>query len=240
MKRCIINFANSNGPIGYIMGQKRLEDSLKAVNFDGDVFIFKNENEIGCSPHKDVPYGFKAFAFKSVIEKGYDSILWCDSSVWAIKPLDGIFNEIETNGYCMFHNCNTGPFSSDASLQSFGITREEAFQIPMLMGCCFGLNMTTNICKEFYNRFFEKANDGITFQGSWTNKNNEISNDSRVYGHRHDQTASSIIAHQLGMKFITPHLTYFQYYQNPTNESYEKNPNMSMIYTNVLLLAQGM
>ena len=240
MKKCIINFANGNGHPGYIKGQRRLVESLKTVNFDGDQLIFTNENQIGAQPHSQVPYGFKAHALKYAIDKGYESILWCDSSIWAIKPLDPIFNEIETNGYCFFHNCDTGPFASDASLVSFGITREEAFQIPMLVGGCFGLNMKTDICKEYFKRFYEKAVDGVTFQGSWTNHNNEVSLDPRVKGHRHDQTAASIITYQLGMKLIIPHLTYFQYYQNPTNTTYEANPDMSMINPTVLLVAQGM
>ena len=237
MKKCVLNWAKGEW---YPKGQQRLIDSLKKVNFDGDVLTFTEEQEINCPPHNKVPYGFKPYAIKYAIELGYELILWCDASIWAVKPIEPIFEEIEKNQYCFFHNTITGPFSSDASLKSFGITREEAFNIPMLIGGCIGLNMTTDICKEFFKRWLEKANDGVTFPGCWHNNNNEVSNDPRVRGHRHDQTAASIIAYQLDMKFIIPHFTYFQYYQNPTNNTYAMNPDMSLINDSIVLVAQGM
>lgn len=236
MKRCVLNWAKG---AWYPEGQKRLVDSLKKVGFQGDVFAFTEEHQIGCKTHAEVPYAFKPYAFKYIMEQGYDQILWCDASVWAIKPIDVIFEEMEKNDYCLFHNCSAGEYSSDASIASFGITREESFAIPMLMGLCMGFNMNAEICKEFHKRWFEKANDGITFPGSWHNNNKEVSEDSRVRGHRHDQTAASLIAHQLGMKFIIPHFTYFQYYQNPTNTAFSKDSDMSLINNSVVMVAQG-
>ena len=236
MKKCVINYAKGDW---YITGQNRLTESLKNVKFDGDILTFQDEQQIGSPPHNEAPYAFKPYALKYAVEKGYELVLWCDASVWAIKPIDAIFDEIEKNNYCFFHNCMCGEWSSDASLNSFGITREKSFDIAMLMGICMGFNMTTDICKEFLKRWLEKANDGVTFKGSWNNNNNEVSSDPRVRGHRHDQTAASLIAYQLDMKFITPHLTYFQYYENPTKNTYALNPDMSMIYENVVLIAQG-
>jgi hypothetical protein len=237
MKKCVLNWAKGEW---YPRGQQRLIESLKNVGFDGDVLTFTEEKEINCPTHQKVPYGFKPYALKYAVEQGYELILWCDASVWAIKPIDAIFDEIEKNNYCFFYNCLTGTYSSDASLKSFDITREESFNIPMLMGICMGFNMSTDICKEFLKRWLEKANDGITFPGCWHNNHNEVSDDPRVLGHRHDQTAASIIAHQLNMKLIISHLTYFQYYENPTNNTYAANPDMSLIYDNVVLIAQGM
>ena len=53
-----------------------------------------------------------------------------------------MFEHIEKHGHMLFYNCNTGNWSSDASLRSFGLTREEAFSVPMLMGICMGWDMT--------------------------------------------------------------------------------------------------
>lgn len=237
MKKCVINWAKG---AWYPEGQARLVKSLRKVGFSGDILTFTEESEVGCPPHNQVPYAFKPYAINFAVSKGYELILWCDASCWAIKPVDGMFEEIEKNNYMFFHNCSCGPYSSDASLASFGISREESFNIPMLMGICMGFNMKSEVCQEFQRRWFEKANDGVTFPGSWYNHNKEVSADPRVMGHRHDQTAASLIAHQLDMKFIVPHHTYFQYYQNPSNTTYAKDPDMSMINGNVVMIAQGM
>ncbi len=203
MKSCVINFSKG---AWYGAGQRRLVESLKG-RFDGDVLTFTDEAQVGAPTHQKAPYAFKPFALQHAVEKGYDLVLWCDSSVWAIKPIQPVFDHLSIAGHLFFYNCNAGNWCSDACLQSFGITRDQAFQIPMLMGLCMGWDMRTAKCQNFLKRWLEKATDGVTFPGSWTNKNNEVSRDSGVYGHRHDQSASSIIAHQLGMPLIIPHET---------------------------------
>jgi len=237
MKTCIINFASGGW---YPEGQARLVESLRSVDFDGSTLIFSDERSIGSPTHQAAPYAFKPFALRHAYEMGYELVLWCDASVWAIKPLDGLFTYLAENTHLLFYNCNTGNWSSDASLKSFGITREQAFEMPMLMGICMGWNMTSPLCQEFLRRWIVKATDGVTFPGSWTNKNKEVSEDPRVYGHRHDQTAASIIAHQLNMPLVIAHETFFQYYANPTSTPYAKNPDMSLIRPNVVLVAQGL
>lgn len=235
MKHCIINFGKS---AWYPRGQLRLLNSLKEVGYTGDVFAFSDESQIGAPSHQESPYAFKPFALKYVQERGYDCVIWCDTSVWAIKPITPMFTEIATFGHMFFHNAGAGYYSSDASLKSFGIDREESFKIDMLMGICMGWDLRTEKCKEFLKRWLEKAVDGVTFPGAWTNANYEVSNDPRVQGHRHDQTAATFIAHQLGMGLIIAHETYFQYYENKRQSIYDGD--LSMIRPGVVMVAQGL
>lgn len=236
-KACVINFGKS---AWYPRGQERLIESLQTVGFEGDVLTFHDESQIGAPTHQQSPYAFKPFALKCAVERGYELVLWTDCSVWAIKPIEPMFEHLEKHGHLFFYNCNTGNWSSDASLSSFGLTREQAFEIPMLMGICMGWNMTKPVCQDFLKRWLVKATDGVTFPGSWTNKNREVSADSRVYGHRHDQTAASIIAHSLEMPLIVAHESYFQYYANSTSTAFAQNSDMSLIRPNVLMVAQGL
>jgi hypothetical protein len=112
--------------------------------------------------------------------------------------------------------------------------------IPMLMGICMGWNMREPKCQEFLRIWLDKAVDGSTFPGSWTNHQREVSADPRVLGHRHDQSAASLIAWQLDMGFIVPHETYFQYYENPRRVSFHVDSDMSLMRPHTVMVAQGM
>ncbi len=76
----------------------------------------------------------------------------------------------------------------------------------------------------------------------WKNDEQQVSADPRVRGHRHDQTAASIIAWQLGMDRVTAHDTYFQYYECPSGAAYFlRQPNdMSKTFPSVCLLSNGL
>lgn len=226
MKKCVINFAKGGW---YERGQDRLLESLKKVGFDGDVLFFNDEAQIGCPSHQASPYAFKPFALERAAQLGYDQVLWADASVWAIKNIQPMFDHIEKQGWMFFQNVVTGNWTSDACLEGFGISRDKAMGIPMLMGICMGWDMRRNDCRSFLKDWLAKAVDGFSFPGSWTNKNHEVSNDDRVYGHRHDQSVASILAWSYGMPYIIPHQTYFEYF-----------PQDRPPFDHTVMVAQGM
>ena len=242
MKKCIVNFAKGGW---YPAGQRRLRESLVENDFDGDIFTFHSESELGpdCPSHQEAPYAFKPFALKWAFEHGYDHVIWTDASVWAIRPIEPMFEHIEKHGWMFFLNTCTGNWTSDACLKSFSIDREQAMNIQMLMGICMGWNLTHPLCRSFLNVWLEKAVDHVTFPGSWTNKHHEVSSDPRVYGHRHDQSAASIIAWRLGMNLIVPHETYFEYYRHPNPNGPGRglfDGNLSLVQPHTVMIAQGM
>lgn len=235
MKECVINFAKGGW---YERGQERLRHSLREVGFAGDLLFHRDEAQIGAPPHSLCPYGFKPYALFHAVQLGYTHVLWSDASVWAIRNIQPMFEHIDRHGWMFFLNTCTGNWTSDACLEAFGVTREESMGIPMLMGICMGFNMTHPLTQKFLEQWLAHANNGKSFPGSWTNKNGEVSKDPRVYGHRHDQSAASIIAHQLGMQLIVPHETYFEYYRNPQNTIF--NGDFSLVRPHTVMVAQGM
>lgn len=213
---CVVNFATETG--WYKEGQVRLLDSLQAVGFKGDVLSWVGEESLKCPPHQKVPYAFKVYALVQAYLSGYDLALLLDCSMVAIKPLDEVFNHIEEHGHFIQENgYSVGEWCSDAALETLHITREEAFTIRDCSAGCTGLNFKNKQAVAFLKYWFEKANDNITFIGGWDNKNGEVSKDERVLGHRHDQTAASVIAYKLNMKLM-PRDYYFSYY-TPRHES---------------------
>lgn len=213
MRKCVINFTDSTG--WYPQGQRRLKASLLRVMFDGDVLTWTSHKQLGCPPHQEVPFAFKVYAVRRAQEMGYDLALWADASIYAVKPLTELFNHIETQGY-MFQRAlphMTGNWCSDAALGTLGVSREKALEIEELAATCMGFNFKNSDTTTFLDRWFHYANDGITFIGSKTNENQQVSTDPRVQGHRHDQSAASVLAHV--MKFmLTPHDKFFSQYPN--------------------------
>lgn len=206
MKHCIVNFSDSY----YKKGQDRLAQSLIDFNYQGDYLAFDSYEEVGCKPHSEVPYQFKVYTIEKVRQMGYDVVLWCDASIYAIRDVMPVIFHIIEKGYLMeFCGYSAGQFSTDICLKEFNLTRDEAMDVPLHSSGFTGLNFQNPLTNIFFDRWLKSAREEITFKGDWNNNNLQCSQDTRCLGHRHDQTTSSIIAHQLKMKRINP--TYMQY-----------------------------
>ena len=207
----------------YERGSQRLARSLEP--YVGADLLTWDELPSGSPPHAAVPYAFKPWAMLVARARGHRYVLWCDSAVWAIRSPMPIFDAIARDGYFITENgFRCGEWITDAALQLMGLTRDGAFEIPDYSGCCFGLDMVSDIGREFFTQYLKRAQDG-SFCGDWKNDRGQCSADPRCKGHRHDQVVGSIIAHRLGMKFNREKL--FRYYVP------EPEPS-------VCLLAQGM
>ncbi len=195
MRRVILNV--STGP--YVRGAQRLR---RAVT--DPVMAWDNAMPPGSPPHQRMPYAFKAWAIAAARAARYDLILWADASIVPIRSMEPLWALIESQGYWFSRNGWTnGQWCSDAALPLLGVTREEALEQPHVVATTFGLNLQHDIGAEFAAEYLRLAQNG-SFRGPWTNKNREASADARVLGHRHDQTAASVIAARLGMKLTDP------------------------------------
>jgi hypothetical protein len=160
----------------------------------------------GSPTHEDVPYAFKIYAIKNMMEEGIPAIMWMDSSIVPQAPLNPLWELIERQGYWFSANppWDCGQFTCDAALPALGISREEAFNIPHVMATAFGLDFRHDITREFYTEYMRLVNEKTAFRGAWNNRNKAASSDPRVLGHRHDQTVASVLAWRLGMTLTTP------------------------------------
>jgi len=170
--------------------------------------------------HREVPYRFKAHALRSV---DTDLILWLDSAILPLRSLEPLWQQIETVGY--FIPANPGMWNYEWTAMSAyddlfpEISREAAIglnkRIPHCSSAAFGFNLNSWIGNRAYGEFSRLANTRA-FCGPWANANGPDKDRYQeehlkklyttapcgppdVRGHRHDQTALSVIAWRLGM-----------------------------------------
>lgn len=197
MKNCVVSFANSKGY--YIDRLARLSNSLRD-NFTGDFISWIGEDALGCEKHEENPYNFKIHAFRKVRDLGYQNCLWLDSSVFAVNSVQKIFDDIEKNGM-VYQDAGhmLGHWSSSQCLEYFGITRDEAMGMKCIGNAgLLGINFENENANSFFEKWDKSMEDGI-FKGPWSNVNNEMGEDSRILGHRHDLSCSSAIINKLDL-----------------------------------------
>jgi hypothetical protein len=201
--RIIVSVATENGHRPFVAMQDRLLQRCLRLG-SSSLKFWRGELPAGCPTN--IPYAFKVYALLMTAAEHPDcTLLWADSSVYPLQNLEPLWNLIEEQGY-WFSNAppwhsppwNCGQWTCDSALPILGITREEAFGITQLHGACFGLDLRHPIANRFLLQWNLMAGRGA-FNGPWSNENGEASADPRVMGHRHDQTAASVIAHKLGM-----------------------------------------
>jgi len=178
-----------------------MRGSINQYEPDVDFFAFTSESQVGAKPHKDVPYGFKTYAVDMLRQKGYDQVLWMDASVWLIKGIGKIWEYISEHGVmCQPAGCWLGNWTNDRCLNHFGISRDEAMQIPMVLAGFQAFDFSHPITKMYFDQYHHYAKDGTLFRGNWTNELGEESDDTRCRGHRHDQSVASVLFHKLKMQ----------------------------------------
>lgn len=200
-RRCVVSFADGSGD--YSKKLKRLESSVKQFS-KADFLGFTSYDQIGCEPHRQVPYKFKPYAIAKAREMGYNSVLWCDSPVLAIKPIDHIFDYIEENSYLFFDNIGwtLGDWSNQRTLDYFDLTREQAKAKKIIMACVMGFDFRETMVNELFNEYKDLAD--YLYPGDWKD-------------HRHDQTVMSALLDRDGFNVIEAHRTFFAYYPEHYN-----------------------
>lgn len=144
-----------------------------------------------------------------------DILIWLDASVYPVKSIQPLLDHIRRVGYYLQPTgFKIGNWVSDDMLRYFGLSRDEAMGWDEAASGVVGLD-----CKIPRNRklirdwcaaepFFAGAhsNDKAAPDGRKYHYRNvgHVSDDPRCWGHRHDQSALAILAHQAGMTELVP------------------------------------
>lgn len=209
MSRCVVDVAAGNW---YPRGQARLHETLRRVDYDGDVLFWTDETPPGCPSHDESPYAFKAHALAMARHRGYGTTVWADASTWFLRHPAPLFERIERDGYYLWQNPleTFGECAADRTVEMLGIGREESFGIPSAVTTMFGLDLRSRVGGEILDAFLDAARRGV-FGAPWINDPLGApwrpgmraafgSADPRVKCCRHDQAAMSGIAHLMGLE----------------------------------------
>jgi hypothetical protein len=203
--------------------QGRLNQKLEEYG-NCDIRLWSDPLPNSWTPHKEVPYRFKAHALSSV---DADLILWLDSAILPLRSLDPLWEEIETVGYFLPANPGMWNYEWTAETAYCGLfpyvplskARETNRTIPHCSSAAFGFNLQSEIGQVAFKQFRDLSRTRV-FCGPWANSNGPDRDryqidylreqyptapcgPADVRGHRHDQTALSVIAWRLGMNLDT-------------------------------------
>lgn len=192
-----IAFINAGIGKWYSTGSERLHGSLVQHGFQGDIITWVDQWPNPKYPRNPI-YNVKAAAFDEAISRGYQIIIWGDSSITALKNPNHFVNVVAENGYWIGQSgYRASQTSTDHQLEYFGVTRDWADSVNDCATGLFGVNMDNPKAAEFITTWVKAGREG-GFNGS--RKHDKQSNDRRFLFGRQDQAAASIILGKLGMK----------------------------------------
>lgn len=163
-------------------------------------------------------YAAKPFALEYARQSGADVAILLDAAFFPIRPIQPMVEHIQRNGYYLCRNgFKLGEWSSDKIVDAFGLTRNAAFKIDEISSYCVGLDLQRPDNVKMLGWWCSMAATSDLFPGPHTATGQPgrnpgfVSTDPRVKGHRHDQSALSLICNRLGMNRLSdrPHLTAY-------------------------------
>lgn len=195
MKGCVVNVATGY----FVKGQERLRQAC-----DGHAFVhWADAMPPGCPPHSQVPYAFKAHALYDAAKR-HSLLLWADASILPIGNLEQLFERIDCEGYWISRNgWMNSEWTAESAYEFLDVTREENARIPHVVATAFGVNAEHPQGKALLEEYYRLART-TAFCGPWRNTPETPCGNAKVFGHRHDQTALSVIAWKLGLGLTEP------------------------------------
>lgn len=199
---------------------------VEMARFGEQLRGWNNLLPFGSPSHQAVPYAFKAYALKQLADEGFEMLLWCDASVIPIRPLTTLWEQVERDGYWISRNgWDNSDWTADAAYADLfpGVeletAREVNRQITHVVGTAFALDIRQAAGRSILGEYFRLASETRAFCGPWQNAaaptTPHVNVGQRVAlcgppttrGHRHDQTALSVIAWKLGLTLTDgPHV----------------------------------
>jgi hypothetical protein len=229
MNRIVVNVATG---AHYIKGQERLTEALALLGEEYQVW--RDKLPPGSPAHEEIPYAFKAFALEAARLSGHTLLMWCDASVVPIAKLDPIWQHAEAHGVWLADNgWKNSQWTCDAAYGDlFDVDREDFRElnrkIKHVVATAFALDVMHPKGAAFFMEYLRLAKTNA-FKGPWWNSNGEREDYRKMkgaepcgppecLGHRHDQTAASVIAWRLGVP-LTTCPRFFSYDGQQTEET---------------------
>jgi hypothetical protein len=143
--------------------------------------------EFGVSwQHKDMPYQFKPYAVWEAYEKGYQRVLWCDSTIRIMKNPEPLWEKCNQRGILAWDN-EGHPLKhwiSDYAVKKTGLQDLEAKQI---MACCIMFDFSNPITETIVRQWIEGSRNNSFHHSTNGSSRKDFRTD------RHDQSYLSAL-----------------------------------------------
>jgi hypothetical protein len=170
-KNCIVcctPFANLDDNTRLIASQQILK-SLHHVNFNGYFYLFNGgfPNPTGTEmKYVGVPYSFKIFMMLEAYKKGFDKVIWLDSSCCAINNLQPLFDILYTHD-TVLKLVNSSNYDAMLFHQTTDLlnqfTNTDIHNASYIMTIVFGLNLASENIRKLINDYYEMVKIGWSF-----------------------------------------------------------------------------
>lgn len=231
MKKCktaIISYS-SHGRENYNESMLRL---IKSNHWDGDYLLYSFDGYVDeylgvkinlcrslqtpqpkdfiASHHSEVPYQFKVALFQIALEKGYDQVIWCDSTIQLLKHPQAALDRAKKEGIVVWNNLGhpLQNWISDKACEKLEIPDQLLPELKQIMACVIIMDFRNILTLEVFDQWKKASLDGISFI-------NHGSKRPGFQAHRHDQAVLSWLCYKHDIQ-ISPYgeLCYPPHHEN--------------------------
>ena len=192
--------------------------------------------------HEGFSYLSKFYALKDCVDRGETRLLWVDACVHLHEPLlKSVNNHLDEHG-CLLIQSNSllKKWCTDRFCRIINKDRKD-LDHNLIIGGVFGFDLNHPAGKDFYDNLEKLTKEESLWFGPcgipWRNEDvgtEQLSMDTSVKGHRHDQAVMSFIVKELmkekPLMFQTGELGPHFYSQEYINQEYEKDPSKDAYY----------
>lgn len=201
----LCNYLTSD--MGLSAQRARLVASFVLGGFNGKIHL-ADESFTNIPKHYELNYCFKASMLVDAYNDNCDIAIWSDSRMVLSQPFDALYKTLKEAPTIFLHKnegWTVGQWTHDRCLKEFGVTREQAYEIPTVVSGFYAFDFMDKAAIEFFREFFEYCNrpeiiNGPRYVGGIVNVNNK-----QYLGHRHDQSILSLMAHKYKLPLEVGH-----------------------------------
>jgi hypothetical protein len=199
------------GRENYCKAMLGLIRSCKNVGWDGDYVMSSLDGyvdeylgvkiDLGTYPrsekyqlsnnHHEIPYGFKPEQIQVARERGYEQIIWCDSTIRLLKNPEPYLQLAKERGIVAFDNLGhpLNKYISDLAVDRTGLTPSELTEAKNIMACAIVFDFSNPITVSVFEQWADLRKDGVSFQNYGSDRPEFIT-------HKHDQSCLAVILHK--------------------------------------------
>ncbi len=201
---CIISYS-SHGRENYNRHLMNLIETRNEVLPDVDMICYSPDHHLSeykgvkiekypedYPSHSEFPYVFKPAMFQEAFSKGYDTVIWCDSTVKIKRFPTLAYDYAKTNGISAWENVGhpLNNYINDTAIKALGIPYQR-LEIPQIMACVIVMHRTDHtmdILEDWFNMMDLFKEDDTDREG--------------FKAHRHDQAILSWLLFKWGVKLL--------------------------------------